>query len=46
MFGGVHIMEVAALKTTENLLETSWWTEEQIQAGVAVFVKASHITPT
>ena len=35
MFGGVHIMELAALKTTENILESSWWTEELIQVGVA-----------
>ena len=43
---------VAALKTTENLIESNWWTEELIQAGVAAcgkadsFLKASHITPT
>ena len=52
MFGGVHIMELAALETTENLIESNWWTEELIQAGVAAcgkgdsFLKASHITPT
>ena len=52
MFGGVHIMELSALKTTENILESSWWSEELIQAGVAScgkadsFLKASHITPT
>ena len=51
MFGGLHIMELAALKTTENLLESSWWTVELVQAGVAAcgkansFLKASHITP-
>ena len=52
MFGGLHIMELAALKTTENLLESSWWTGELVQAGVAACgkadacLKASHITPT
>ena len=48
MFGGLHIMELAALKTTENLLESSWLTGELVQAGVAAdsFLKASHITPT
>ncbi len=52
MFGGLHIMELAALKTTENLLESSWWTGEPVQAAVAAcgkadsFLKASHITPT
>ncbi len=52
MFGGLHIMELAALKTTENLLESSWWTGELVQAGVAAcgkadsFQKASRITPT
>ena len=52
MFGGLHIMELAALTTTENLLESSWGTVELVQAGVAAsgkadsFLKASHITPT
>ena len=50
MFGGLHIMELAALKTTENILESSWWTRELVRAGVAAcgkadsFLKASHIT--
>ena len=45
-------MEVVALKTTENIIEISWWTGELVQAGVAAcgkadsFLKASHITPT
>ena len=26
MFGGLHIVVLAALNTTENLLESSWWT--------------------
>ena len=45
-------MELAALKTTENLLESSWLTGELVQAGVAAcgkadsFPKALHITPT
>ena len=45
-------MELAALKTTENLLESSCWTGELVQAGVAAcgkadsFLKASHITQT
>ena len=38
MLGGVHIMELAVLKTTENLIESGWWTEELIQAGVAAYV--------
>ena len=48
MFGGLQIMELAALKTTENLLENSWWTWELVQAGVAAcgkadsFLKAPH----
>ena len=33
MFGGLHIMELAALTTTENLLESSWGTVELVQAG-------------
>ena len=40
MFGGLHIMESAALKTTENLLESSWWRVELVQAGVAACGKA------
>ena len=50
MFGGLHIMELAALKTTENILESSLWTRELVRAGVAAcgkadsFLKASHIT--
>ena len=40
MFGGLHIMGLAALKTTENLLESSWWTGELVQAGVAACGKA------
>ena len=50
MVGGLHIMELAALKTTENILESSWWTGELVRAGVAAcgkadsFLKASHIT--
>ena len=52
MFGGLHIVELAALKTTETLLECSWWTGELVQAVVAAcgkadsFLKASHVTPT
>ena len=53
MFGGLHILELAALKTTENLLlESSCWTGELVQAGIAAcgkadsFLKTSHITPT
>ena len=50
MFGGLHIMELAALKTIENLLESSVWTGELVQAGLAAcgkavsFLKASHMT--
>ena len=40
MFGGLHIMELAALKTTENRLESSWWTVELVQAGGAACGKA------
>ena len=49
MFGGLHI-ELAALKTAENLLESSGWTGALVQAGVATsgkadsFLKAAHIT--
>ena len=45
-------MELAALKITENILESSWWTGELVQADVAAcdkadsFLKPSHITPT
>ena len=53
MFGGLHILELAALKTTENLLlESSCWRGELVQAGIAAcgkadsFLKTSHITPT
>ena len=44
-------MELAALKTAENLLECSGWPVELGHAGVAScgkadsFLKASHITP-
>ena len=31
MFGGLHIMELAALKTTENLVERSCWTGELVR---------------
>ena len=34
MFGGLHI-DVAALKTAENLRESSGWTRELVQSGVA-----------
>ena len=40
MFVGLQIMEIAALKTTKNLLESSWWTGELVQAGVAACGKA------
>ena len=52
MFGGLHIMGLAALKTTENVLESSWWQENwfrQVLQHVGKqtpFLKASHITPT
>ena len=52
MFDGLHIMELTAWETTEDLIESSWWTGELVQAGVAAcgkadsFLKASHITPT
>ena len=45
-------MELAASQSKENLLESSWWTGELVQAGVAAcgkadsFLKALHITPT
>ena len=51
MFGGLH-MELAALKTPENLIECSGWAGELVHAGVDScgkadsFLKASHITPT
>ena len=51
VFGGLH-MELAALKTAENLIECSGWPGELVRAGVAScrkadsFLKASHITPT
>ena len=34
MFGGLNI-DLAALKTAENLREISWWTGELVQSGVA-----------
>ena len=54
MFGGLHIMELAVLKTTDsfNILESSWWTGELVQAGGTAcgkadsFLEATHITPT
>ena len=52
MFGGLHIMELAALITPVNLLESSRWAGLLVQAGVAAygkedsFLKASHVTPT
>ena len=51
MFGGLHI-EMAALKTLGDLLESSGWTGALVQAGVATsgtadsFLKASHVTRT
>ena len=51
MFGGLHI-ELPALKTAGNLLESSGWTGALVQAGVATsgkadsFLKAAHITRT
>ena len=51
MFGGLHI-ELAALQTEGNLLESSGWTGALVQAGVATygkadsFLKAAHITRT
>ena len=51
MFDGLHI-DLDALKIVENLLESSGWTGELVQAGVAtswkadLFMKASHITTT
>ena len=45
-------MELAALETTENRIESSWWTGEMVQVCVAAcgkadsFLKASHINPT
>ena len=36
-------MELAALKTTENLLESSWWTGELVQAGVAACGKEEEV---
>ena len=47
-FGGLHIMELAALITPVNLLESSRWAGLLVQAGVAAsgkedsFLKASH----
>ncbi len=51
MFGGLHI-ELAALKSLENLLQSSGWTAALVAAGVATsgtadsFLKAGHITRT
>ena len=51
MFGGLH-MELAALKTAENLVECRGWPGELVHAGVAScgkadsFLKASRINPT
>jgi len=51
MFGGLHI-EMAALKTLGDLLESSGWTGALIQASLAThgtvysFLKASHVTRT
>ena len=51
MFGGLHI-ELAALKTLGNLLQSSGWTSALGAAGVAAsgtadsFLKAAHITRT
>ena len=51
MFGRLHI-ELAALKTAGNLLESSGWTGALVQAGVATsgkadsFLKAAYITRT
>ena len=51
MFGGLHV-ELAALKTAENVIECSGWRGELVHAGVGScgkadsFLKASHITPT
>ena len=45
-------MELAALKTADNLLECSGWPGELVQAGVAACgkadssLKASYISPT
>ena len=39
MFGGLHI-ELAAMKTAGNLLESSGWTGALVQAGVATSGKA------
>ena len=51
MFDGLHIA-LAALKTSENLIEISGWIGALFQAGVPThgkadsFVNSSHITPT
>ena len=51
MFGGLHI-ELAALKTLGDLLNSSGWTSALVQAGVATsgtadsFLKAANITRT
>jgi hypothetical protein len=51
LFGGLHI-EMAALKTLGDLLDSSGWTGALVQAGVATagtadsFLKAAHVTRT
>ena len=51
MFGGLHI-ELAALKTAGNLLESNGWKGALVQAGITTsgkadsFLKAAHITRT
>ncbi len=43
------IIEMAALKTLEDLLKSSGWVPALVQAGVATadsFLKAAHITRT
>ena len=51
LFGGLHI-EIAALKTLGNLLDSSGWTGVLVQAEVATagtadsFLKAVHVTRT
>ena len=51
LFGGLHI-EIAALKTLGDLLDSSGWTGALVQAGIATagtadsFLKAAHVTRT
>lgn len=51
LFGGLHI-EIAALKTLGDLLDSSGWTGALVQAGVTTagtadsFLKAAHVTRT